>query len=216
VNDYVSSDDGLRARLRAVDPAASLAPADPTRVHRLLEDTMSDGRDIRTAETRATGTSHRGPLTWVLAAAAVVLIAGGGVVAGLALSGDDDVPVAGRETAIDEATVTSLSAGASPARCMVPDADAIGRQELAFEGTVQEIDDDVVVLVPSRFFRGQETDLVEVASPPAELRELVEAVEFVDGERYLISATDDRVTLCGMTGRATPRLEALYAEAFPG
>ena len=38
-------DPELRDRLRAADPASSLPPADPTRVARLLEDTMSSATD---------------------------------------------------------------------------------------------------------------------------------------------------------------------------
>ena len=39
-------DDELLARLRAADPAASLPPADPDRVARLLEDTMSHDTEL--------------------------------------------------------------------------------------------------------------------------------------------------------------------------
>ena len=46
------TDDELQVRLRAADPAASLPPADPSRVARLLEDTMSEDPS---AESRATG-----------------------------------------------------------------------------------------------------------------------------------------------------------------
>ena len=71
-------DPELRDRLRAADPASSLPPADPTRVARLLEDTMNSSTedDVLTTESRETGTHGRSPLTWLVAAAAVVLIAG--------------------------------------------------------------------------------------------------------------------------------------------
>ena len=52
------ADDELRGRLRASDPAASLPPADPTRVARLLEDVMSTEL---TTENRETGTRLTGP-----------------------------------------------------------------------------------------------------------------------------------------------------------
>ena len=71
-------DDDLDARLRAADPASSLPPADPARVARLLEDTMSN--DVL-AESRESGTHNRSPLTWLVAAAAAVIIAGVGVFA---------------------------------------------------------------------------------------------------------------------------------------
>ena len=71
-----------RARLRALDPAASLPPADPDWVARLLEDTMSHDVDTPlTHESRETGTHDRSPLTWLVAAAAILVIAGVGVFA---------------------------------------------------------------------------------------------------------------------------------------
>ena len=53
------TDDELRDRLRAADPASSLPPADPERVARLLEDVMSTEL---TTENRETGTRGRGPV----------------------------------------------------------------------------------------------------------------------------------------------------------
>ena len=41
------------------------------------------------------------------------------------------------------------------------------------------------------------------------------AVDFQEGRTYLVSATDDRVTLCGFTAEETPELKAMYDEAFP-
>src|SRR3954447_6635363 len=100
----------LRARLRGADPAASLPPADPTRVARLLEDVMSTEL---TTESRETGTRNRGPLTWLVAAAAVLVIVG---VAPFALLRHDAGPPA-PPTAADPAsagapTVTELAAPA--------------------------------------------------------------------------------------------------------
>ena len=54
-----STDDELLARLRAADPAASLPPADPSRVARLLEDTMS--HDRHRPHARATESARPGP-----------------------------------------------------------------------------------------------------------------------------------------------------------
>ena len=95
--------DELRRRLRAADPASSLPPADPAGVARLLEDVMSTEL---TTENRATGTRQRGPLTWLVAAAAVLIIAGVGI---FAIVGHDDDPAA-PPTAARNQTVTTLNA----------------------------------------------------------------------------------------------------------
>src|SRR4051812_48403389 len=134
--------DDLVARLRASDPARTLPPADPARVARLLEDVMSTEL---TTENRETGTRNRGPLTWLVAAAAVLIIAGVGL---FAILGHDDDPAA-PPTATDAQTVTELTAPgttAYAARCMVPNADVLARQSVAFSGTVTALADGVVTL----------------------------------------------------------------------
>jgi hypothetical protein len=207
-------DDELLARLRAGDPARSLPPADPSRVARLLEDTMSNATDTdELTEARERGTHGRNPLTWLVAAAAVAIIAAVGAFGVLNHdSGTDKVP-----TATDEPSVTELTAPAagSSGKCMVPNARILGAQTLAFDGTVQEVADGVVTLVPSHFYAGDVTDLVEVQAPAADLRALIGAVEFKVGGRYLVSATDGQVTVCGFSGPYTPDLAGLYTQAFP-
>jgi hypothetical protein len=211
VPDLHGADDDLRARLRASDPAASLPPADPTRVARLLEDVMSTEL---TTENRATGTRDRSPLTWLVAAAAVLIIAG---VATFGFLGHDDP--AAPPTAVDATTVTELSApgdAAYQARCMVPNAETLANQTVAFDGTVTMLADDVVTLTPSHWYVGDETDLVRVRAPAADLQQLVGAAEFEDGGRYLVSATDGEVTVCGFTAPYSADLAAIYEQAFPG
>jgi hypothetical protein len=209
MNDH--GDDDLLGRLRASDPARSLAPADPARVARLLEDVMSTEL---TTENRETGTRNRGPLTWLVAAAAVLIIAGVGV---FAVLGHDDDPAA-PPTATDARTVTELaapSATAYAARCMVPDAAVLARQSVAFSGTVTALADGVVTLTVDHWYTGGPSDLVRVQAAPAQMQALVGAVRFRDGGRYLVSATDGRVTVCGFSAPYSPHLAGLYDEAFP-
>jgi hypothetical protein len=206
------TDDELLARLRAADPAASLPPADPSRVARLLEDTMTD--DLPT-ESRATGTRGRGPLTWLLTAAAVLIIAGAGVFGVARLGGDDD-GAAPRVT--DRSTVTELRAPAAQAyaaRCMLPSARTIASQSVAFEGTVDDLSDGQVRLTPTRWYHGTPTDRVTIEAPAPELADLIGAARFEPGRSYLVSATHGRVTVCGLTAPYSADLAALYAEAFP-
>ncbi|WP_127479710.1 hypothetical protein [Nocardioides pantholopis] len=213
-------EDRLRDRLRAADPASSLPPAGPERTARLLEATMTDDVD-RLARSRAAapteGARGRGPLTWLVAGAAVVVIAGAAVFTVTAADDDEPELPSAQETLrapSGRADVTELSAAAAPGRCAVPTPAALARQELAFEGTVQGVDEDVVVLAPTTFFAGPETDLVEVQAPAAQLDLLLDTVPFQVGRSYLVAASGGRVSLCGLTGPATPDLERLYDDAF--
>ncbi|GAB6985086.1 hypothetical protein [Nocardioides pyridinolyticus] len=202
--------DELHDRLRAADPASSLPPADPHRVARLLEDVMSTEL---TTENRETGTRDRSPLTWLVAAAAVLIIAGVGLFAVLAHGEDQPAP----PPAADHQTVTELTAPgpeAYAARCMVPNAELLSRQEVAVDGTVTTVADGVVTLAVSKWYAGDPTDLVRVQAPEAAMQELVGAVDFEEGGRYLVSATDGVVTVCGFSAPWSEDLAALYAQGF--
>lgn len=206
-------DDELRARLRAADPASSLPPADPSRVARLLEDTMSNDTTTPVVpESRETGARSRGPLTWLVAAAAVLLIAGVGI---FGLTGRDSgtpqVP-----SAAPGRSVTTLHAPAAGAtgKCMVPNARVLSTQGVAVDATVASISDGVVTLVPTHFYAGDPTDVVKVEAPSADLQALIGATEFEQGGRYLVSATDGTVTVCGFSGPWSRDLAALYQQAF--
>ena len=198
-----TGDTGLFERLRAHDPAASLPPAEPAQVARLLEDAMSHDLD--------TPARHRSPLTWLVAAAALLVIAGVGVFA--VVGGDDEPQV---PTAQDPApTVVELSARPPVAgRCAVPTAEILSYQETAFDGTVSAITDGTVTLDVAEWYRGGPADQVTVDAPPADLQALVQAADFQTGQRYLVSANDGFVTVCGFTAAYSDDLAALYAEAF--
>ena len=207
--------DELRDRLQASDPAASLPAADPERVARLLEDVMSTEL---TTENRETGTHDRSRLTWLVAAAAAVIIAGVGVFAVLNLNDDSGTPTASDTPTAAAPTVTQLSVpdAAGSAKCMVPNAEVVAEQEIAFDGTVTAISGDLVTLTPTTWYAGTPTDLVQVHAPDAQMAELLSAVKFEQGERYLVSATNGQVTLCGFSAPFSDELAAIYAEAFPG
>lgn len=223
-------DQQLRGRLRAVDPAASLRPADPAWAARLVEDTMSDNLAPEVPETRQTGVHDRSRLTWLVAAAAVVLIAGVTVFV-LVERGGDDIPAASddsSDTLVDdesasgepgaEPTVTTLTVPATvgSVRCAVPSVDVLARQSLAFDGTVDDITNGIVTLTPTMFYAGEPTDRVQVQAPPEVLRQLILAVEFEVGQRYLVSASGGEVSVCGYSAAWSPSLEQMYVEAFPG
>ena len=202
------TDDELRMRLRAADPAATLPPGDPAAGARLVEDVMSTEL---TTESRETGTRQRGPLTWLGAAAAGVVIAGAAIFGVRALTGDDPTPPVsqGEPTSI---SLTVPDAGQS--RCMVPNAEALAAADVAFDGTVTAIHGGEVTLAPSTWYAGGPADTVVVTAPSAQMQEVAEGVSFEVGGRYLVSATDGRVTLCGFSAPYDAQLAALYAQAF--
>ena len=168
-----------------------------------------------TTENRETGTHDRGPLTWLVAAAAAVIIGGVGLFAVLNHDDDPAAPPTAEDTTLTEPTVTELTApDASNAKCMVPNAEILSQQSVAFDGTVTTVADDVVTLAPTTWYAGEPTDLVKVQAPPAELEGLLLAVDFKEGERYLVSATDGRVTVCGFSAPYSADLAALYDQAF--
>ena len=221
-------DDDLDARLRAADPASSLPPADPARVARLLEDTMSN--DVLT-ESRESGTHNRSPLTWLVAAAAAVIIAGVGVFAvvnGLSGSDDPSGPVAGSEPTSDtgsdpgssDPTVTELTAPGSDAytaRCAPPNAQLLSSAPVAFDGTVESISDGLVTIAPTHWYAGEPTDVVTVAAPSEQIQKLLMAVRFEDGGRYLVAANDEGALLvCGFSAPYSGSLAAVYGDAFTG
>jgi hypothetical protein len=158
-----------------------------------------------------TPTRHRTPLTWLVAAAAVLVIAGAGAFA--VLGGDDEPQV---PTAKDPVpTVVELSARPPvAAKCAVPTAELLGNQETAFDGTVSAITDGTVTLDVRSWYRGGPADQVTVDAPPADMQALVQAADFEAGQRYLVSANDGFVTVCGFTAAYSDDLAALYAEAF--
>lgn len=181
---------------------------------------MSDRRGRSTTGTgpatrRDERTRRRGALTWVVAAAAVLVIVAVAVFA--VLHHDTDAPRPPATPTGDGRTVTELSApspAAYRARCVVPGADLVARQSVAFEGEATTVAPRAVSFTPTRWYAGHRTDLVRVRAPTADLQRFVGSVGFREGGRYLVSASHGEVTLCGLTGPATPRLRALYARAF--
>lgn len=210
------NDDELRARLRAADPAASLPPATPDEVARLLEDAMSTDLNTRPGagpeESRESGIRQRGPLTWLVAAAAAVVIAGAGLFAVLQGGEDSKTPTA------TPPSVTELSApdaAAYAGRCAMPSAQLLGQASVAFAGTVSSIADGTAELqVTDWYSPGPSTDTVEVAAPSAAFQQLVQAVDFQVGDRYLVAATDGQVMVCGLSAPYSAGLAKLYEQAF--
>ncbi|WP_323791786.1 hypothetical protein [Nocardioides sp.] len=233
-------DEDLRALLATADPAAALPPADPAGVARLMEDLMpempehTDVHEGVTTENRADHLRQRSRLTWIVAAAAAAVIVGGVAFVLIGGSGEDGPGSAGSEVvdsrvtgdadgAIDPgeaASVTelTLSGDASAARCLTPESapQVVAAQTLVVDAVVESISGGVVTLAPTTFYAGEATDLVTVSEPEGDLTRLLAGVEFTEGGRYLVSATDGRVTLCGFSGPYSASLAGIYKRAFTG
>ena len=179
---------------------------------------MSHDLDTRThLPQQSTELRRRGPLAWLVAAAAVAAIAGGGFAAVSAMGGDDTVPQAdpGTSAPADEPAVLTLDAPpAVEAKCAVPTPELLGSAEIAFAGTVTAIDGDVVTLAPTETYAGGSADEIELVGSSPDIRALTGQPEFVVGGTYLVSATDGQMSACGFSGTATPELQNLYELAF--
>jgi len=209
------NDDDLTRRLRAADPASTLPPAVQERVTRLLEDTMDDR--TTTSETPA----RRSVLPWLAVAAAVVLVAALGF---QTLGNEDATPVAtdtGGDAPVSDdtstQTLTVAAEGDAAGKCLPPSADYLAVAPTAFSGEVTSLQDGFATLTVQEWYVGNETAEVVVQAPSQDMQALLGAVQFEEGGRYLVAATDtDMVMLCGFSAPYDETLAGLYAEAFGG
>jgi hypothetical protein len=112
-------------------------------------------------------------------------------------------------------TVALTADASAPGKCAMPSAEVLSTFDTAFEGTVTSVEGGTATLEVDQWYAGGDAPTVTVESPSRSLEDLLLAVDFQEGETYLVSADGDRVTLCGFTAETTPELVALYAEAFP-
>jgi hypothetical protein len=106
--------------------------------------------------------------------------------------------------------------GSTAGKCAMPSAEVLSGFDTAFEGTVTSVEDGTATLEVDQWYAGGEASTVTVEAPGGSLDDLLMAVDFQEGQTYLVSADGDRVTLCGFTAETSPELEAMYTEAFPG
>ncbi len=102
------------------------------------------------------------------------------------------------------------------ARCMPVDAETLGKAQTAFDGEVLSADADTVTLAVRQWYAGGDDAArvrLDLARVPATLAGYF---DFQEGKRYLVSANDGVVRVCGFSGPWSADLEAIYTEAFPG
>jgi hypothetical protein len=149
----------------------------------------------------------------VVAAALVVVLSG---------CGSDDTASTAEPTASESPSASAsdepvvLTAdGSNAGKCAMPSAEVLSTFDTAFEGTVTSVDGGTATLAVDQWYAGGDASTVTVEAPSKALEDLLLAVDFQEGQTYLVSADGDRVTLCGFTAETNPELEALYTEAFP-
>lgn len=202
-----TDDDVLRARLARLDPMPPTVPVDlPTspRAHELLERAMLTTEP--TPDTTAPSAWRR-PAALAAAAAAVVALGVGGLVA----AGDN-----GSATRKPPSTLAlrlpDAAGGVSMGSCIRFDVAILRDMPLAFGGTVTAVDGDSVTLDVDHWYKGGSADVVTLATTGQSVA--LDGVEFTQGTRYLVAATDGVVNSCGYTGEATPDLAKAFDEAF--
>lgn len=234
--------DGHDARLRRdlarLDPAAALPAADPDRVARLLETTMSSSHPADPASpTDQPGSPRRRPRNrWLALAAAAAVLVAGGAVAGVVAGDDEPDPLAtvtpaqpsdgsggsdgsGETDGSDE--VVLAAPPASDARCMVPTVEAVARTEIALDATVADVSGDQVRLEVSQWYAGATDDGATpagtvVLTNPVDLRAAIGGVpDFEVGQRWLVAASRGTVAVCGFTAPWTPARARVFEQAFP-
>lgn len=201
------NDDELRARLRAADPARRDAPAESW-IDELVEATVTmNEQENRTEETR----SRSRWLVPAVAAAAVAAIAVGGYAV---VAGDD-----GGGAKDEQQTELALTLPASDpmtTMCIQFSVEALSMAEVAFAGTATDVTGDQVTLDVDHWYKGGDADVVEVTGSSDAGVLLEGGIQFAEGERYLVTATDGNVGVCGFSSEYTDEMAAAFDEAFGG
>ncbi len=205
------TDDELRARLARLDPAGAV-PVEPASGSRAAEQME---RAMQTVEPPSTTETRRLTPRRLAFAGGATLAAAAAATAGVLVWGGGDPPASDSPTTLD----LSLSEQAATASCIEFSEDVLADMPVAFAGTVSAVADDEVVLDVDRWFTGGDADRVRLDVPGGispEAAALWYGVDFQEGERYLVTATNGNVNSCGYTSAATPEMEAAFERAFSG
>ena len=199
--------DHLRDRLARIDPMHSGVPTEPTTSRssqELLERIMSTPLKEKTEPQPA---PRR---TWAIAVAAMaalVLAVAGGIAL---MGGEDTPPVATGQT-------LELTAGGEDlmASCIAFSIEELDRvAEIAFAGTVTDVDGAMVTLAVDTWYRGDDTVGTVDLNAPQGMEALIGGIPFAVGEEYLITAQGGNVNYCGFSGPVTPEYRSAFEAAF--
>lgn len=214
----MSEHDELRDHIARLDPMPEGVPTEPVTspsARALLEEIMNTPTTHPVIERPApneTDSSTANPRprrTWWLGAVAATVVAALAI-GGFALSGAFDGD--------EEREVLALSTGdvdPSMMMCMELTPESIAMAPIAFRATVDAVDGELVTMTVDHWYKGGDADAVSLTAP-AGMEALIAGLDFHVGQTYLVTAYDGVVNYCGATGPATPELQSLFDQAFPG
>ena len=220
------SDDELRRRITQIEPLPTSIPVDPfasPRAQDILEAIMT----TQIPDTREKNSDHLWRKPAFLTGVAAAVVAFGIVLVGVTFDGPG-LP-AKAKTTLALKMAGSSSGVQSSAACVVFSIPFLREMPLAFAGTVTSVSnstvptlsDMTVTLSVDHWYKGGSADVVTLttmtshALTPTTWVGVEDGTEFVQGKRYLVTATNGTVNGCTAT-EATPELEKAFAEAFSG
>ena len=142
----------------------------------------------------------------------VIAVLLGSLLAGCGGAADTGVAASTTQPTTLELTVPAAQTG----RCMPPNVDNLKAQDTAFEGVVTAVADGTATLSVEEGFKGIDAGTVNVAAPSQDLQDLLLAVDFEEGQTYLVSSLDGEVSVCGLSGPKDDLLTDLYQQAYAG
>lgn len=130
--------------------------------------------------------------------------------------GEDPEPTSSEPTTSEATTLELTVPAAQTGRCMPPSVENLQTQDTAFEGVVTAVAAGTATLDVTQTFKGKEVDTVTVVAPAGELQDLLLAVDFEQGQTYLVSSLEGQVSVCGLSGPTEELLTDLYQQAYTG
>lgn len=118
------------------------------------------------------------------------------------------------QAATDAVELQLPPGGDAFASCLPVTAEHLADMSPAFAGTVTEVTGDRAALRVDHWYAGGGATEVVVSVPEDAHIALNGVIDFREGERYLVTAQDGVVNLCGFSAEATPELEAAFDAAF--
>lgn len=206
-------DEELRQLLEQIDPMHRNELIDSSRYRTRLENIMNTPHDTQTnaADTqphaqKAGRRRHRSPLLIGGIAAALAAI----VISTAVLTRDNN--------SVSTQSLSLADTGISTSSCLPFDVNVLAAMPVAFAGTATEITQTTVTLNVDHWFTTDtaETDRVAITLPAGNTSAALDGVNFVVGDRYLVTATNGVVNGCGFSGPATSEFETAFTSAFGG
>lgn len=197
-----NDDRELRNRVRAADPARTIAALPETWLDHRMEQIMTDSTPTPISTTGDIAPSRRRAWVPIIGVAAALTI-------GAAIA----VPLALSASPTTEQLAAPEGGGLASGSCMIVTAEALQAQEQAFAAKVIAVNGGTVTLEVTERFKGEVADRVEVPQNEA-IDSDFSSVVFELGETYLVAAGDATIRGCGLSGDDGPELRAIYDEAF--